>query len=53
MLLFQIGNELNVDRNTVTQAVRFWHESRGLAVPDGRERRKELLVKTVTGWLAG
>ncbi len=37
-----IANALDVDRNTVTAAWKFWHDSRGLAVPDGRNRRKSL-----------
>jgi hypothetical protein len=37
-----IGRELNCNRDTVTAAVQFWFESRGLAVPDGRHRRAEL-----------
>jgi len=41
-----IADQLNVDRNTVTSAVRWWHESRGLPIPDGRTRRKRLNRKT-------
>lgn len=37
-----IAKALDVDRNTVTSAWKFWHTSRGLAVPDGRNRRKSL-----------
>ena len=40
--LQDIAAKLQCDRNTVTQAVRFWHTSRGLPVPDGRTRRKSL-----------
>ncbi|MCI0366364.1 MAG: recombinase family protein, partial [Phycisphaerales bacterium] len=41
-LLQDIATKLNVDRDMVTAAIRYWHESRGLAVPDGRSRRKHL-----------
>ncbi len=30
------------DRNTITKAIVFWHEQRGLTVVDGRKRRKSL-----------
>jgi DNA-binding CsgD family transcriptional regulator len=40
--LGDIAAALGHDRNTVTKAIRFWHESRGLPVPDGRTRRKSL-----------
>lgn len=46
MLLQDIARDLHIDRNTVTAAIRWWHEARGLPVPDGRSRRKELEVKT-------
>jgi DNA invertase Pin-like site-specific DNA recombinase len=42
VLLQDIALELELDRNTVTQAIRYWHTSRGLPVPDGRTRRKRL-----------
>jgi hypothetical protein len=42
VLLGEIADTLDVDRNTITAAVRWWHEQRGLAVPDGRSRRKIL-----------
>lgn len=45
-LLQEIATALQVDRNTITAVIRWWHEGRGLAVPDGRARRKELDVKT-------
>ena len=41
----EIAAMLNVDRNTVTAAVAYWHEQRKLPVPDGRSRRKLLLQK--------
>src|SRR5205823_796335 len=41
-LLQDIAAELNVDRNVVTAAIQFWHESRKLPIPDGRTRRKTL-----------
>lgn len=37
-----IASELNCDRNVVTAAIQFWHESRGLPIPDGRARRRIL-----------
>ena len=40
--LGDIAAKLGHDRDTVTAAVRYWHESRGLPVPDGRTRRKSL-----------
>lgn len=40
VLLQDIALELKCDRNTVTQAIRYWHTSRDLPVPDGRTRRK-------------
>jgi len=40
--LGDIAAALGHDRNTVTKAIRYWHESRGLPVPDGRTRRKSL-----------
>jgi len=42
LLLGQIADALKIDRNTVTSSVKFWHEQRGLPVPDGRTRRKSL-----------
>lgn len=47
-LLDDIAIALNVDRNLVTAAVRWWHEVRGLPVPDGRTRRKSLKRKSRT-----
>jgi len=46
LLLEEIAARLTIDRNTVTAAVRWWHLSRGLPVPDGRARRKDLEVKS-------
>jgi len=46
LLLGKIADRLKLDRNTVTAAVRWWHESRGLPAPDGRTRRKQLTNKT-------
>lgn len=46
LLLQEIARRLAVDRNVVTRAVAWWHEARGLPVPDGRTRRKSLPVKT-------
>ena len=39
-LLGEIAEQLQLDRNRVTSSVRYWHELRGLPVPDGRTRRK-------------
>lgn len=46
MLLGDIASKLDVDCNTVTSSIKFWHESRGLPVPDGRTRRKSLTKKS-------
>ena len=43
--LIAIAQELDVERDVVTAAVRHWHETRGLPVPDGRSRRKALRLK--------
>jgi len=44
--LFQtIARELDVDRNTVTQSWKFWHESRGLVAPTGHLHRKAMSIK--------
>ena len=45
-LMDDIAGKLGVDRNVVTKAVRWWHESRSLPAPDGRTRRKTLQTKT-------
>lgn len=42
LLFSEIAERQGCDRNTVTKAWAYWHESRGLAVPDGRQRRKDL-----------
>ena len=42
LLLSEIANRLGVNPDTVTAAVRHWHESQGLPVPDGRSRRRTL-----------
>jgi hypothetical protein len=40
MLITGIGDKLGIDRHTVTDAIRIWHERHGLPVPpDGRARR--------------
>ncbi len=41
-LMQDIATKLGCDRNTVTAAVKFAHESRGLPFLDGRNRRKTL-----------
>lgn len=45
MLLQEIAERCHVDRNTITTAVRWWHQEQGLPVPDGRTRRKDLKFK--------
>jgi DNA invertase Pin-like site-specific DNA recombinase len=45
-LLQDIARELGCSRNTVTNWIAFWHTSRGLPVPDGKERRKSLPRKS-------
>jgi site-specific DNA recombinase len=42
MHLQDIAVTLECDRNTVTAAIRYWHASRGLPIPDGRTRRKAI-----------
>jgi site-specific DNA recombinase len=38
----EIAARLKCDKGVVTAAMRCWYEKRGLPVPDGRHRRKEL-----------
>jgi hypothetical protein len=38
----EIARRLGIGRDAVTAAIAHWHTSRGLPVPDGRTRRKEL-----------
>lgn len=38
--LKDIAEQLGCSRNRVTEAIRIWHQERGLAVPDGRGLRK-------------
>ena len=42
LLISEIAEQMKCDRNTITEANRFWYESRGLEVIDGRTRRKSL-----------
>jgi len=44
-LIEEIAAELKCDRTTVRSALKFWHESRGLTMTDGRNRRKSLALK--------
>ena len=46
ILLGEIAQRLNIHRDTVTKSLQHWHASRGLAVPDGRARRKTLVRKS-------
>jgi site-specific DNA recombinase len=41
-LLQDIATAVDHGRDTITAVIRFWHQSRGLPVPDGRTRRKSL-----------
>jgi hypothetical protein len=38
----EIARRIGCCRDTVTKIVHFWHTSRGLPVPDGRARRREI-----------
>jgi hypothetical protein len=42
LLYEEICKQLGCTRDTLIAAIKYWHESRGLPVPDGRERRKFL-----------
>jgi len=42
LLMQEIADRLDCEKNTITSAIRFWFESRHLPVPDGRRRRKNL-----------
>jgi hypothetical protein len=42
LLMQDIANRLDCDRDTVTKAIQHWYRSRGLEPPDGRARRKSL-----------
>jgi hypothetical protein len=42
LLLGEIAERLQCDRQTLANALAFVHSSRGLTVPDGRTRRKSL-----------
>jgi DNA invertase Pin-like site-specific DNA recombinase len=47
-LITAIAEQLGIDRHTVTDAVRLWHERNGLSVPpDGRARRATVAQKRV------
>ena len=45
-LLQEIAKELGCCKDTITAAVKHWHTSRELPVPDGRTRRKSLERKS-------
>jgi hypothetical protein len=45
LLLHEIATRMKCNIGTVESAIRFWHQERGLPVPDGRARRKSLEVK--------
>ncbi|HEY2785811.1 MAG TPA: recombinase family protein [Fimbriiglobus sp.] len=49
LLMGEIAVEMGCCRDTVTVAIQYWFESRGLQVPDGRTRRKELNTKLGSG----
>jgi site-specific DNA recombinase len=42
LLMQDIAIALERCQDTITAAIRYWYESRNLAMPDGRNRRKEL-----------
>jgi DNA invertase Pin-like site-specific DNA recombinase len=46
-LLTEIAQQLGTHRDMITAAIRYWHESRDLPVPDGRTRRKSLAMKSM------
>ena len=46
LLIQDIAKALGCTRDVVTAAIQHWFHSRGLPIPDGRERRKSLPVKT-------
>jgi site-specific DNA recombinase len=46
LLMEEIAIILEVNRDLVTKAIAWWHTSHGLAVPDGRTRRKSLKRKS-------
>jgi transposase len=39
--LGEVARRLNVDRNTITQSVRWWHEQHGVPLPPAQGRRKK------------
>ncbi len=45
VLLGEIAVRLHVSRNLLNRMIAAWHVERGLPVPDGRKRRKDLLAK--------
>ncbi|MFO0825905.1 MAG: recombinase family protein [Gemmataceae bacterium] len=48
LLMHEIATVLGCCRDTVTAAIKYWHTSRNLPVPDGQARRKELPRKSQT-----
>jgi len=46
LLINQIASELGTDRSTVAKALQAWHDRQGLQMPDGRNRRATLPIKT-------
>ncbi len=46
LLMHEIATALECCRDTVTAAVKYWHTSRSLPVPDGRVRRTTLPCKS-------
>ncbi|MCA9087595.1 MAG: recombinase family protein [Planctomycetaceae bacterium] len=45
----EIAQRLDVDISRVTAAIKFWFASRGLPVPDGRARRREIRLRNRSG----
>jgi site-specific DNA recombinase len=47
MLRKEIAQSLKCNMATITKAIKWWHESRGLPVPDGRANRPEVQPKSL------
>jgi transposase len=45
LLIQEIAQRLNCNKDTVTKAKAYWYTSHGFPVPDGRTRRKTLVHK--------
>jgi hypothetical protein len=49
LLMQEISDRLGCNRDTATKAIQHWFGSRGLEIPDGRIRRKDLFQKSSKG----